>query len=749
MSDLSDQLLQEILAELQSQRGSGGSGSGGGTGNNPKSMSIWTKASGLVSALGNQASAAAEGVIKLGAAASSGAAGLSEVVGILPRLPGALGVFSSALSLAASVVEKNLATQQELSKSGATFGGSLTDMRIAAAGAYLSLDQFSGVVKANSDVFSSMGGNVQSGVEQFSKIQKMLLKPGSDTANMLANLGMNSADAAATTASYLRSQGSMNKQELQDTKAVSAAVANYAGELTMLSSITGKSREAIQAELDEKNKEAQYQAYLASLSPVEAEKMRSGMALAMAQGGKGAQDAFQAMAMGFPPMTQAARMYAATQSAGMDSLKQYNARVKDSSISAEQASSLNRKTLAKQIADSANDYERMKVVLQASALEGGALAESASATTAMMTKYKGMTAEQIEAEMLSVEAKQKGINAAGEVSKTEAANAQNQQKAMQDLTNTILAKMMPALNFLLSAFVKGADYLGNLLIPAFDAIDFKPLLSFFDKMIMQIDWNTIGTTLSGTFKTVGSVLTSIGISLEPVFIQIAGVLNSMLPKILPIIQDIGVIITRIFEVLSPLLTPIIDGISIVLGAFFDKIGGIIKIVKGLVTGDFGEIATGIQMYIGAFFERLFGIIKLFKDVAVGGARAVWNLLTGGTPEKEPQEIPKRAAGGPVQKGVPTLVGERGIELFLPPQDGQIVSNSSLVNQASKSESANVTPSAQGNAVQAAGMKSLQTEIQTLNKTMADVLKYIKDTAENTRQNVSATKSLDGNLFARP
>lgn len=720
MSAISEQLLQDILAELQSQRGSGGGGGGG-----QQSKSIWAKATGLVSALGNQASSAAEGVIKLASAASSGAAGLSEVVGILPRLPGALGLFSSALSLAASVVEKNLATQQELSKSGATFGGSLTDMRAAAAGAYLSLDQFSGVVKANSDVFSSMGGNVQAGVDQFSKIQKMLLKPGSDTANMLANLGMNSADAAETTASYLRSQGSMNKQGLQDTKAVTAAVANYAGELTMLSSITGKSREAIQAELDEKNKEAQYQAYLASLAPEEATKMRSGMALAMAQGGAGARDAFQAMAMGFPPMTQAARMYTATQAAGVDSLKQYNARVKDSSISSEEASALNRKTLAKQIVDSAGNYERMKVVLQASALAGDGLAESASATTAMMTKYKGMTAEQIEAEMMSIEAKQKGIDATGKITKTEAATAQDQQKVMQDLTNTILAKMMPALNFLLAAFVKGADYLGKLLIPAFD-----PLFKFFDKMIMQIDWDTIGTTLSGTFKTVGSVLSSIGTSLEPVFTQIVGVLNSMLPKILPIIQDIGVIITRIFQVLSPLLKPIIDGISIVLGAFFDKIGGIIKIVKGLMTGDFDEIATGIKMYIGAFFEKWFGIMKIVKDITVGSMRAVWNFLTGGTPEK----------------AAPTLVGDSSTAKFLPPQDGKLVSNNVSVAQPSKSESSTLAAVAQGDTAQNAGTKSLQAEVQMLNKNITEMLRYARDTADHTKRTYEATRSLNGNVW---
>jgi hypothetical protein len=38
-------------------------------------------------------------------------------------------------------------------------------------------------------------------------------------------------------------------------------------------------------------------------------------------------------------------------------------------------------------------------------------------------------------------------------------------------------------------------------------------------------------------------------------------------------------------------------------------------------------------------------------------------------------------------------------------------------------------------------------MQALNNTMKDMLKYIKDTAENTKRTHDATKALNGNLFA--
>lgn len=768
MSAISEQLLQDILAEMQSQRqAAGGNGGDGGQ----KGKSLWTRAIGLLSALGNQAAAAAEGVIKLGSVASGGAAGLSEVVAILPRLPGALGVFSSALSLAASVVEKNLATQQELSKSGATFGGSLTDMRAAAAGAYLSLDQFSGVVKNNSDVFSTMGGSVRAGVEQFSKIQKILLKPGTETANMLATLGISSEEAASLTADYMRSQGSMNKQGLQDSKAVATAVANYAGELTVLSELTGKSRQAIQDKMKEEAGEAQWANAMAGMDADKAAKVNEGMRLASLQG-QGAIDAFKAKMMGFPPMTEAGKLYVATQQAGNAALDKYVNIANNASVSTTEASKQNRAVLAKSIADGAGDMNKMRGVLMASGLSGNALSKTLAEAQQLQTKFmkdgKMLSEQEIAAKLAAMDADSKKT-------KSEASTAQDQQRAMQELTNTILAKMMPALNFLLGAFVKGADFLGKLLLPAFDAIDFKPVLEFFDNLITQIDWATVGKSLSKLFKTTFDVLSSIGATLGPFFIHITNILADMIPRLTPIIEDIGIIIARLTELIAPLLVPIIKGIELLLGGLTDIFGGLLKVLTGILTFNLGQIWTGIKTAFFGVVDVFHGIFKLIKDILVGPVRLLFNLLTNGKPEFEELKskktatpsksesantpsseipaadeklIPTRASGGPVKKGVATLIGERGMELFLPPQDGQIVSNSELVNKSSKSESSSM-PSPQVSAVQSDGIKSLQTEIQTLNKTMADVLRYIRDTAENTRQNVSATKSLDGNLFARP
>lgn len=46
-----------------------------------------------------------------------------------------------------------------------------------------------------------------------------------------------------------------------------------------------------------------------------------------------------------------------------------------------------------------------------------------------------------------------------------------------------------------------------------------------------------------------------------------------------------------------------------------------------------------------------------------------------------------------------------------------------------------------------GEEKTATELAQLNKTMQDILRYMKDTADNTKKNIDATRALNGNLFS--
>lgn len=733
-----DQILSEILIELQKLNASngGGGGSGGGSGSNgPSATSVaLAKVAGLIGKLGDSVMSTMSTIVNLGKTAADGASSLSSVTTALSGLPGPLGKLAGAATFAAEMLEKNLKVQEDLSKSGATFGGNLDLMRQSAASAHLGLDEFASTVKKNSGVFSTMGGSVQEGVKKFTAIQNSLLAPGSDTQKNLASLGISAAEAADLTASYMRSQGSMNKSGLQDSKATAAAVQTYAQELTMLSSITGKSREEIQKKMDEENSEAQWASMLATMAPEKATKLRQGMELAMAQGGQGAVDAFKSMARGLPPMTEAAQLYTATQHAGVDALTQYNQRANDNSISSEQAAAANRKTLAKQIADGGKDRESFNAILQADAAAGGKLAASFKDGTEMQNRFMK------EGEMMSeseIAASLEEAAATAKTTESQAAEGKKMQLAFQELTNNILAKMMPAFNFLLGVVLKSTDAVAKFIMPLLGKLDFAPLMSFLDEIFQSIDWETLGETLSGIMTTVMSVITSVASSLEPLMKQIVTVVNNLMPKLLPIFQDIGVIITRTFEVLSPLLAPIIDGIGLVLGGMFSQIGGVIKVIKGLMTGDFGEVVTGLKDIVGGFFERLAGLLEIFAALRIGGARAIWNFLSGGTPNKTveaPAAAPSKPAATP----------KHHVAQSTPLKGKQMASE---LHKADEVPTAAADASQSAPAATASSADTVSAQLALLNKSTLEMLNYLKATAENTRRNVDATKGLNGNLFA--
>jgi len=221
---------------------------------------------------------------------------------------------------------------------------------------------------------------------------------------------------------------------------------------------------------------------------------------------------------------------------------------------------------------------------------------------------------------------------------------------------------------------------------------FTTVRNFFTSLFNSINWQSVGTELSGIFSksmetakmlftTIGDLFTGIVKSINwraimdnakimfdsaknlfqslvtnftpviqdalristdlssklmPIFRDIGVILSELGSKIAPVFQTIMEIIGRVGEVLAPLLRPILSSIGMVLGGFFDYIGGLIKIVKGLLQGDLSTIGDGFRDVFGGFIDAMMGIFSTIKNLVSGGIRAIWNFLTGGTPESPPE-----------------------------------------------------------------------------------------------------------------
>jgi len=261
-------------------------------------LSLVTKAFGVIGSiigdLAGRLGNAVGAVVGFAKQMVDGTATLTSMVGMfgemakqIPLVGGALGGLISIIGMVTGRLEDSFKMYKDLANSGMTFSGSLIEMRTQVQNAGLSVSEFAGIAKANSALFATMGGDVQKGGDLFLKSQQVLSK---ELKAEFAGLGMNAAEASTFLASYMKSQGSMNKDSLRDHRANAQAALELAQNTQFLSEATGKQRDLIQKEIDEKIKEQNFEAYLSGLDAKEAALAREKYSYALQKHGKDTAD---------------------------------------------------------------------------------------------------------------------------------------------------------------------------------------------------------------------------------------------------------------------------------------------------------------------------------------------------------------------------------------------------------------------------------------------------------------------------
>jgi hypothetical protein len=257
-------------------------------------LSLVTKAFGVIGSiigdLAGRLGNAVGAVVGFAKSMVDGTATLTSMVGMfgemakqIPLVGGALGGLISIVGMVVGRLEDSFKMYKDLANSGMTFSGSLIEMRTQVQNAGLSVSEFAGIAKANGELFATMGGNVQKGGDLFLKSQQVL---SNELKAEFAGLGMSAAEASTFLVSYMKSQGSMNKDSLRDSRANAAAALELAQNTQFLSEAVGKQRDMIQKEIDEKIKEQNFEAYLSGLDAKEAAIAREKYSYALQKHGK-------------------------------------------------------------------------------------------------------------------------------------------------------------------------------------------------------------------------------------------------------------------------------------------------------------------------------------------------------------------------------------------------------------------------------------------------------------------------------
>lgn len=644
---------------------------------------------------------------------------------------GVVAMFGKGLIKLAQFQEEALSSYRSLTQSGINFGGSLTDLRMAASNSYMTLDSFATLMKSNSQDLTRLGGSANSGAVAFSKFSREILS--SQVGAQLMALGYDAKEANQGMITYLSTAGVSNAKDLASNKELREGTAQYLNELDRLSELTGKSREELNETMKKQKLDAEIQVTGARMGAKERAVFEQNVRYMTEKYGAAGKDMALAQAQGRAVITKEGQTLTALAPGMQAAVEKMNeAGIKYGVGSKQYIDAQNEAALAAQqglgniptVAFSAND----------------ALKSLSTATISVANDQKaGLTSKE------AFDARDKKIadeRAAREVSQAKAAS--DTQRAMSELGQKILAGLMPIVDALLPILNGAVSVLSFLIDKIFglNTIVVALTAAFVAYKVQQLaragmeKLNDIREKgLKEAFKS--TALGQLGSKSNPMYVIIvgggAGGLEDLLDntggkKSPKTGNNVPAKRAARLAKFSAGTVGAVAGAAMLASDISDinaklKAGEItaeeaLKQKGGAVGEAGGGLAGGLAgAATGALIGSVVPVIGTTIGGAIGGAIGAfgggWGGRTIGEKIAGPGEKPKMADGGIATRATAVTVGESGPEAIIP----------------------------------LAKFENLQSELQTLNTTMKEVLKYMRDTADNTKKTHDATRSLNGNMFA--
>ncbi len=354
------------------------------------------------------------------------------------KLSGSFGFLFTILGYVAKAQEDNLKAYQDITKFGSNFGGNLTQLREAATRSYVSFEEFTGLIKNNSETFVKMGGTVNQGAIAFTKLSNQLLQ--SSIGDDLRALGYTTSEVNQGMLTYINLTGGRSREELKNTKGIVDGTKNYLEQLDRLSSITGESREQLEKKLKEEAANAAWEAYLLTLDEEGRKKANAALFESMTKGGKGAADALKANLMGIPVQTEVGQKFVGTMQNANQAVNDLANNVRDSSKS---LNDIKTSSAGLSVA-MAKDGQNLRSIAMAQ-ISAGKDVEMWSKILQASTNAQRNNINTVE-DQIAFEEKQKKEQE--DRKKSEAAQAVEAQKALKEMEQGIMAALLPALQAL-------------------------------------------------------------------------------------------------------------------------------------------------------------------------------------------------------------------------------------------------------------------------------------------------------------
>lgn len=395
-----------------------------------------TLAGSVVGDLAASAFKTAGNLTSLAGSLIDGQGAASDLMGAFKDLPLGIGMVAGAFQKLLQLQEAELETYRQLTKSGINFAGGLMEIRQDALDLGMTLEQFSGVLTRNSQALASMGAGANDGAKNFVRLAKDLRN--SQMGEQLRALGFTAEETANGLANYIQLTGGRTAEEMRNTKGLTESAGQYMKQLDLLANITGKSREEQEKALQEEMANAQFQAYLQTLSKDERDKALAGFQDALATGGKGAADLFRSKLQGIPPLTEAGQTFMAMSTNANQAMDAQIAVVKDST---KNMKDLDRASAGFRVAFG-QDGKRLVGPLGAGLIAAeGAVSDYTSLAIRTQTQLNNQNVKSVEDEI----ALREKLRKEQERQESQAAAAAEAEKGMRDMGAKVYEALIPAI----------------------------------------------------------------------------------------------------------------------------------------------------------------------------------------------------------------------------------------------------------------------------------------------------------------
>jgi hypothetical protein len=606
---------------------------------------------------------------QLAESAIAGTGSLSSFADSLSNLPGILGMIATAYSYQQKILEKNLVTYQQISSVGATFGGSLTEVRNAAKGSGLSMDEFAQVMKQNGPAFVKLGMSAEDGAKKMVKFNTDLIK--GELGRGILGLGYSLTEANNLLGSYATIVGGLNASQMKDQKRMEQSVASFANEMDLSAQLEGKSRQQKEEEMKTASANAAVQAKLATMTQDQKDKYQLALSNALRTGGKGAADALNSTLLGLPPMTKAAQQFAAVMP-GANKTVQDNAKIVKDNTKLEEARGAIEKNGAKGRVEAAKAIDKLGSTTAAAismSESGSALQGTINAglqTKAQLDNQGIKTTEDAIAQQETIK-KEQEVRQKSEAGAAAQAQARAKYQAgLMDKINAILARFFPIVVKVVEAFMNifewsinmGEKILDQILIPAFKEIfggisvadlmkpfkdfwkgltggfssggmDFtkikdiivafvKPIVDTFGALVKSVDFEAVGKYIRTFFIGIKDFATGMFSSFKSV--DTGSIVNFFKDFYSGISQFVGYLTVAIGNIdfrgigekIGNSLKTVFDAIRDIFQPVFEKAGPIFK----QIGEDLGPVFTDLSDIANLLFGYISDIVKIIANILV-------------------------------------------------------------------------------------------------------------------------------------